>query len=261
MRFVSERILVSLREPWQQAVDFCFPANCPLCGTTNAESFRMADQCSSAFCFTCHTEIAPAITNSCNRCGAETGPFSKSDGGCVHCRKKSLAFDSVVCLGMYRGKLKQAMLGAKWSFSSVNMESLADLLWEHQGDRLRELRFDRIIPMPQHWQQRMLRHFNPAWVIAELLSRRLGICCDPHILRRARRTRPQKRVSVNQRFANQKNAFCLRDAEWIRGRRILIVDDVLTTGATCSEAARLLKSHGASACHASVIGRVLDHSA
>lgn len=261
----------SLTTTLRQAADMAFPVHCPLCGTTDPALFSVVlsgpdtgkrrPGGNTVFCQPCTEAIAPAIESECTRCGAEIGPYSRSDNGCVHCRRKQLRFDSVVCLGMYRGRLKQAMLSAKWSFSATNMNSLAELLLDRQFDRLKSLQIDCIIPMPQHWQQRLTRHFNPAWLIAETLGRGLQADCDVHILRRSRRTRPQKRVSVSQRFANQRDSFRLRDSHLVAGRRFLIVDDVLTTGATCSEVARLLKSQGATACHACVVGRVLDHSA
>lgn len=125
----------------------------------------------------------------------------------------------------------------------------------------RALQVDRVIPIPQHWRQRLLRHFNPAWLVAEQLAGVLNVPCDIHILRKSRRTRPQKRVSVTQRFDNQKQSYAIQDAAVIRGERILIVDDVLTTGATCSEVAGVLLKAGAAECHVAVIARVLDHSA
>ncbi|MFM7924766.1 MAG: ComF family protein, partial [Planctomycetaceae bacterium] len=150
---------------------------------------------------------------------------------------------------------------AKWSFSSVQIQSLARLLALQCEPQLRLLQIDRIVPIPQHWKQRLFRHFNPAWLIAEELATVLQVPCDIHILQKKRRTRPQKRVSVTQRFDNQKQSCLVRDAHVIQNQRILIVDDVLTTGATCSEAAKVLLQAGAAECHAAVIARVLDHSA
>jgi predicted amidophosphoribosyltransferase len=81
------------------------------------------------------------------------------------------------------------------------------------------------------------------------------------LLYRQRQTRAQKRVPVSQRFGNQADAFSLQDMHVVDGERILLVDDVLTTGATCSEATKLLRQHGAEECHVAVLGRVLDSSA
>ena len=246
-----------LRSTARHVMDFTFPPQCALCGRVDSPS----DAHDVAYCPECIAELCPAPLNRCECCGAEIGPYAKSDQGCTHCRNRTLRFDSVVCLGMYDDALKQALLSAKWSFSAVRMQSLGALLAHERLAELKEQQCDRIVPIPQHWRQRLVRHFNPAWIIAAELSQRLNIPCDVHLLKRSRRARPQKRVSVGQRFENQSQAFGIRDAHVVRGQRLLIVDDVLTTGATCSEAARLLKQSGAKSCHVAVLARVLDHSA
>jgi predicted amidophosphoribosyltransferase len=88
----------------------------------------------------------------------------------------------------------------------------------------------------------------------------LNIPCYPHILRRNRIVKLQKRSSLRQRFENQNDSFELCASEQIHQKRILIVDDVLTTGATCSEAASILKTEGAAACAVLIAARVLSHS-
>jgi ComF family protein len=162
---------------------------------------------------------------------------------------------------MYIDPLRRALLSAKWSFSAVPIRSLARLFAQTRLSQLQALQVDLVLPIPQHWQQRLVRHFNPAWIIAEELARALSIPCNPHVLRKSRRSRPQKRVSLARRAENQQNSFAISNSEDIAGRRVLLVDDVLTTGATCSEAARMLLRAGATDCHVAVLARVLDHSA
>ncbi|MCA9034087.1 MAG: ComF family protein [Planctomycetaceae bacterium] len=153
------------------------------------------------------------------------------------------------------------MLSAKWSFTSVPIVALSNALIRKQRTALEATNPDLIIPIPQHWRKRLFRHFNPAWLIATTIANKIGGKCDAHLLRRCRTTKPQKRMSISARRNNQKDTFALVDEWMIRGKRILLVDDVLTTGATCSEAARILRNAGAEECHVAVIGRVLDHSA
>jgi ComF family protein len=159
---------------------------------------------------------------------------------------------------MYDDALRKAVLSAKWSFSSAGTASLADLLFHERRAELRDYDADLVIPIPQSWQVRLRRRFNPASVIAAVLSNGIGVPADEHVLRRRRNTRPQKRVSVQRRFDNQKDSFRIFDGHVVDGRRILLVDDVVTTGATCSEAARMLKQHGAKCCRVAVLARVLD---
>lgn len=241
---------------WQVA-DLLFPSRCALCGVVD----HAASDGGSAYCPTCIEQLTPVPVNRCQRCAAEIGPFAKSDGGCVHCRNRTLRFSRVVCLGMYQGSLRTALLAAKWSFSAVRMRSLGSLLANARSAELAEKKYDCIVPIPQHWRQRLIRNFNPALVIGSELASRMNIECNVHTLRRPGQTRPQKRVSVNQRFSNQSGALAVADSRDVQGKHILIVDDVLTTGATCSEAAKVLKAAGAKSCSVAVLARVLDHSA
>ncbi|APZ90789.1 ComF family protein [Fuerstiella marisgermanici] len=242
----------------QSGLDVVFPWSCLLCHSTADRVTNAAG--GSAFCQTCRNALSPELPYTCDRCGAEVGPFVTTDNGCVHCRGKPIRFDSLSCLGMYDESLRHAILSAKWSFSTVMLESLTDLLTDNRGAQLRDFDPEIIIPIPQGWAARLTRRFNSAAIVAAALSRSLKVKSDLHVLRRSRNTRPQKRVSIQQRFENQKDGFRIRDAHMIAGKRVLLVDDVVTTGATCSEAARLLKANGATACRVAVLARVLNPS-
>lgn len=257
MNLFRDRLAELLRE----AGDFVFPPCCEFCGESSPDAFRLENGKTSIYCRTCRVKIAPEIQFACTRCAAELGPYSNGDGSCVHCRQRKFKFDTVVCLGMYQGFLKQALLSAKWSITRVNIQSLAELLCEKKADELRELNCDEILPIPQYWRQRVVRHFNPALLVARTVASFLEKPLNLHLLRRSRATLPQKRVSVAHRFANQLDAFEISETESLKKKRFLLVDDVLTTGATCSEAASLLRKNGAAGCDVAVIARVLDHSA
>ncbi|MCR9201251.1 MAG: phosphoribosyltransferase family protein [Planctomycetaceae bacterium] len=161
---------------------------------------------------------------------------------------------------MYEEALKTAIVHSKQSFSSAAMMAVGQLLVSRQRQWLAELSVDRILPIPQAWLTRFRRNFNPADVIARCVGHSLRVPVDPHILRRRRGWQsPQKAVPLARRYENQRNSFRLRDARVIAGQCVLLVDDVLTTGATCSEAARLLKAAGAKEVHVLVAARVADH--
>ena len=238
-------------------LEIAIPFRCPLCNRSDVAPGNR----NIAFCSDCTTELCPPPVNRCRCCAAEVGPYSFTAVGCVQCRGRALRFTSVHWLGMYIDPLRRALLSAKWSFSAVPIRSLARLFAQTRLSQLQALQVDLVLPIPQHWQQRLVRHFNPAWIIAEELARALSIPCNPHVLRKSRRSRPQKRVSLARRAENQQNSFAISNSEDIAGRRVLLVDDVLTTGATCSEAARMLLRAGATDCHVAVLARVLDHSA
>jgi ComF family protein len=266
-KWLFARALAATDLAWTRTIEAAFPITCLHCGTNRKEEFPTAERehPSISICGSCRSLLAPEILHSCRKCGAETGPFSQTTSGCIHCRKRSLKFTSCICLGMYQGPLKRFMLSSKWSWSSIRVQALAALLWQERQTSISGFNFDTLIPIPQHWSRRLVRHFNPAWVIAETLSCRMqksgiNIACDPHILRRSRSVGLQKRVSLRQRQENQRSSFDVTDVSRIQNRRVLLVDDVLTTGATCSEAARTLISAGAADCHVAVVGRVLTHT-
>ncbi len=253
---VAKPLVDAFRSGIQFVAELLLPPRCPLC---EADDFEPAFGVS--FCPDCEQKLCPALMNRCRRCDAEIGPYATSEEGCVHCRQRTFRFDSVTCLGMYDDSLRKALLSAKWSWSAVRMMALGRLLMQHRQGELQAVNADVVVPIPQSWPQRLSRHFNPAWIVAEELAKGLRRPCLTDVLLRSRRTRPQKRVSVSQRFENQAKSFKLRTTEHIAGKRVLIVDDVLTTGATISEAAKTLKAAGAISVHAAVVARVLDHSA
>jgi len=246
-------------------LELALPWQCLLCQSTDRDTASALPGSETdgqpSFCGKCQQSLAPEISNSCGRCGAVVGPHVSTANGCVHCRRKTIHFESVICLSMYDDDMRKAVLSAKWSHSAVMIDALGKLLAAQRRSQLLAANPDLILPVPQAITSRFTRHFNSAAQIAIQLSRFLNVHCDAHILRRQRYSRPQKRVAVHQRFENQAGSFGLRDAHLVAGKRVLLVDDVLTTGATCSEAARLLKSNGAKVCHVAVVARVLDASA
>jgi len=157
---------------------------------------------------------------------------------------------------MYEGPLQTMMLAGKWSASSNNIRTLARVYVDVCGEQLQSLNVDRVIPIPQIWHRRVFRNFNPAVLIAADIGKRLQRPVDAGVLLRSQGTRPQKRASLSERTAIQRGSFRIRDAHVIRRERLLLVDDVLTTGATCDEAVRTLETAGAKECHVAVLARV-----
>ena len=120
--------------------------------------------------------------------------------------------------------------------------------------RLRGRRFDVIIPVPLHPARERERGFNQAALLAELISERMSIQSKP-ILKRIRYTTTQTAFDRAERMENLRNAFCLRKNMNVRSLRVLLIDDVLTTGSTLSECARVLKDAGALSVYAATAAR------
>jgi len=114
---------------------------------------------------------------------------------------------------------------------------------------------DLIVPIPMYWTRRLERGTNSADIIARCLGQGLRVPVRHRLLLRIRNTLEQKDLLPRERFRNVRGAFVVRKHPHIEGARVLVVDDVLTTGATCSEAARMLQLAGAAHVAAAVIAR------
>jgi ComF family protein len=158
----------------------------------------------------------------------------------------------VYAFGEYDGVLRQLIHLFKYSKVESLAHPLSQLL-------IRALPLDRsydvIAPMPMHWWKRWHRGFNQAELLAAPVAKRFGQKLSTQ-LGRQRRTKAQAGLSEAQRRDNLKNSFCVKNPEAVRGKRILLVDDVFTTGATLRAATETLKANGASHVSALVLARV-----
>lgn len=177
--------------------------------------------------------------------------------GCVHCHREKFPWESAVALSGYRGELGQAVVRTKKSRNEPLIFALSHLLFERHGDRLRELHADVVVPMPTHWLRRMRRGTNGPDLIGEVLAKCLQLPLCTAGLRRTRLTPLQVDVNQSERHLYQRKSFRSGANRHIKGRRVLLVDDVLTTGATASEAAKTLLESGASAVYVAALARAI----
>ena len=223
--------------------DTLLPRGCQACG----ESLQPNDH---ELCPLCWRTLQAAIGDGsyCPRCGALIGEFTDPSGGCNRCRNFTFAYQRLARVGLYQGPLAQMSRALKFRRQAHTARCLAQLLFQRlQGADLTE-QFDLITWVPLHWLRRWLRGYNQA----ELLARRLA-ALSRHparpLLRKTRWTVPQTHLSRQARLANVRGSFALRHSlsldGHLTGKRILLIDDVLTTGATASEASRVLRDAGA----------------
>jgi ComF family protein len=134
---------------------------------------------------------------------------------------------------------------------------LALLTLESLSEFMQSRRPDLVVPVPLHRKKLSSRGFNQAVLLGEILSQRLQIPLDRRNLRRIRWTEPQVNLAAGDRRENVKGAFAVRDSALVTGRRMLLVDDVLTTGSTAEECARVLKASGAADVTVITVARAL----
>jgi len=156
------------------------------------------------------------------------------------------------CYGAYEGTLRQLIHLFKYS----GMKPLARTLAAYLASALpRDQRFDVVVPMPLHWRRRWKRGFNQSALLARLIARR---CSIPMVnaVRRTRATAAQAGLSNAKRRENVAGAFRVKKPRAVEGRRVLLIDDVMTTGATASACAVALKRGGASSVTLLALARV-----
>ncbi|HEY0982662.1 MULTISPECIES: phosphoribosyltransferase family protein [unclassified Schlesneria] len=221
------------------ALNFVYPPACLLCG-------REIPPADADFCDLCLAQLCPPTHAECPRCGAPVGPFANLDKGCGQCRREKFAFDRLIRLGIYDGQMRMACLRTKAAGGGSLARGLATLLVNRKRFAFEECRPDLVLPVPEHWTRRFLHTHYAAEELARHVARQLRVGVSRSILMKSRRTPKQATSPTPVRRQQQQGSFAVRLAQRVAGKRILLVDDILTTGSTASAAARSLKQAGAS---------------
>lgn len=210
-----------------------------------------------SFCQTCRGDIRFIEEPFCRICGK---PFAKSAGNshlCGYCLSHTWHFERARGVMEYRGPIAAAVKAFKYNGDMAVLETFTFFMKLHcRHHRLPEP--DLILPVPLHPERLRKRGFNQALLLSRKLFPAKKKIIDPFLLERCRRTTPQTGLSVVERRGNVRNAFRVRDPRKIQGKRIILVDDVFTTGATVNECARILKKNRASGVEVVTFARVVD---
>lgn len=170
----------------------------------------------------------------------------------MRCRREQPAWDGILLLGAYADDLREAILTIKRPGSEHLAWSLAALLAEKQQAALAAIGVEGVVPVPMHWWRRACRGTSDADEIAQAVARRIGTTVVPALVR-ARATRMQNELPPEDRGDNVAGAFRVRGT--VAGRRLLLVDDVVTTGATLTACCRALREAGAAAVHVAALAK------
>jgi ComF family protein len=230
--------------------DLLLPPHCPCC-----DRQLFGENSDGRLCADCLTRLGPQHWHGCRRCGAEVPPSGLPPERCPLCRNTPLKFDAAVPLGSYHTGLSDVVLRMKRPAHHALSIAMGRLLICRRREQLLEHRADLVVPIPMFWTRRLGRGVNSPDLLARCLAESLEIPIRRDILVRRRNTLPQANLPPSRRFDNVRDAFRVRRPAPAQNARILLVDDVLTTGATSSEAAKVLKQAGAAYVVVAVIAR------
>ncbi len=244
-------------------VSVFFPASCRLCERllTRATRLPICEECVGAFpalparvCAICGSPALPATTLD----GSATGTALGSDlQTCLDCRERRYRFECARSYAAYRGPLVRAIVLLKFE----RIDSLA----AYFGDRVASiakrdgLTGDIVVPVPLHRTRQRERGFNQAELIARQTAKRLRLPFKPTLLMRTK-ARPDKHILTNEeRWRITRGAFATRPGSQVDNERVLLVDDVMTTGATLDACAATLLEAGAKSVVGLTVARAVKH--
>ena len=228
-------------------LELFYPSNCVGCGHPQALGTLLCDLCKGT---------SPRLRAPFCRCCSR--PFEGLMAGeflCPNCEDRTPAFDCVVSSYQAKGVLRDLIHRFKYGRQYYLRRVLADFLVEAMQDaRIQEYPTDYLVPVPLHPTRLRERGFNQADALAEILSKRTRLPVLRCIERR-RYTDTQTRFDRGERMQNLRNAFALRKSNDVRGKHLILLDDVLTTGSTLHECALVLRAAGAESVRAITVAR------
>lgn len=216
-----------------------YPEVCQVC---RAEPARPRDGFVGSNCWSQVRFIRPPF---CDRCGLPFQGAIDSSFVCTNCNELKFHFTSARSAVVAKTVVLEAIHRFKYSRALWFENFLADLLAREAAPVLRGKGWDMLVPVPLHPLKEREREFNQAALLTRHLGQATNIACNEKILTRTRPTETQTHLKRDARAANMKSAFAVRAGTRLAGKRIILVDDVFTTGATTNDCARALCDAGA----------------
>jgi ComF family protein len=230
------------RQLFDGLIDLVFPRNCALCRSYAPSTDK------DPICPQCHDKVPYNFPPFCARCSRHLTGFSK-EGLCPDCQKRMPDFDLAWGFTLYDPPLPQLIQDFKFHDKTAlrkTFRTISQTFLDRYRPSLQH--FQALIPIPLTPVRQRERGYNQALLLAEGLSQLTGIPCLTDILIREKHAPQQSSLGEKERWTNIRGAFRINPAfapKMLYTNRLLVVDDLLTTGATASEAARTLKAAGA----------------
>ncbi|MEI6511724.1 MAG: ComF family protein [bacterium] len=222
--------------------DLLYPPRCAVCRQLGLPSY----------CDDCLKQIIYIEQPFCTCCG-----LPGQSKLCRECLAGNRAFTSARGVGYYRATLATALKTFKYNASLSLVEPLGKLMTDFLDTEIGQdvAGVEMVMPVPIHLSRHKKRGFNQARLLAEPVAKHLGLPLSDALLLRTKRTLPQVDLTPEQRRENVSDAFEVRMPSEIKGRRILLVDDIMTTGSTVTSCSKTLLSAGASSIYVLALAR------
>jgi ComF family protein len=229
-----------LRNLWHGVADLVFPRPelCAVCGRDDSHpALGVCDRCLRRLPF-----IIPPI---CGRCGRMLRLCAAEDNSCRECAREKFYFTKARAVCVYEGAARAYLHDVKFRRAQPLARALAAILAAHAREHGEFRRYEVIVPVPLHSRRLQERGFNQAEVLARAVGASLRRPVHPEALLRQQYTQFQSKLGMERRRENVHKAFRAAVPDCLAGRRVLLIDDILTTGYTASECASAILRAGA----------------
>jgi len=234
--------------PVRALLDLVYPRHCVVCGSVAGNSGRH-------ICWDCRADIDIVSEPYCDLCGDPAEGRIDRSFTCSFCTGHRPRFERARSAARYRAPLDTVLQSFKYRYAACLDADLVPLLAACVRTHYGDVRFDAVTYVPLHPLKERERTYNQSCLLARGLARTGAVGGLLGCLRRVRPTPTQTGLSARQRRANVRDAFEPTRREWIEGRNLLLVDDVMTTGATVNECSRVLKDAGAAGVYVTTVAR------
>lgn len=214
-------------------LNILYPKKCPIC-------HKIPENTENMICKSCWLRLSFTGKHYCMKCGK---PVLPEEEYCEECGRRRRNFTQGRSLLVYNETMKASMIRFKYGGRREYGDFYARLICVFGKKQILEWNPDLILPVPLHRRKKSARGFNQAEYLAKKIGKKLGIPVASHVLKKVKNTRSQKKLDAEKRRKNLRNAFAAN--EDFTGLKILIIDDVYTTGSTMDEIALVLKEKGA----------------
>lgn len=212
-----------------------FPRRCPVC-------HEVVEDAGEPACKICRTRLPYVRAPFCLKCGKPL--LAEEREYCGDCRRKKHMFRQGRAPFVYDPLMRESIARYKYGGRREYASFYAEEILRKCAREAALWKGEVLVPIPLHPSRKRKRGYNQAALLARELSKRCGLPVDEKLLVRTRKTRAQKELNDQERMANLKNAFSVREGN-ISYKNIILIDDIYTTGSTVNEAARVLREKGA----------------
>lgn len=225
-----------------------YPRSCMGCGVERPQAFRF-------LCWECWSLVKRVELPYCDRCGDPVVGAVEHAYICYFCANRTIVYDRARSAVRYNGVIAEAIQELKYRWGFWLIPDLAEILYRLVVAEFSDVKYDVVLPIPLHIERRRRRGYNQSAFLARALAKRLEIAYAGRWLKRVKATPTQTHLTAAGRMSNVSSAFEVVQRDSVKGKSVLVVDDVITTGATVYACAKMLRKAGAKAVYVVSVAR------